>query len=97
MELDRSAKTGLRAGSCGANSKEPKQIGSARVDDADEIADGAPETSGIPTDGTNCRGGIPAIPSAEGLGFWDSCMLALAIGKQERNKGDLPRFGTLDR
>src|SRR3954467_7040142 len=97
MASGRSAKTGRNIHVCGANSKEPKQIGSPRVDDADEVADEAPEASRFPTDGANYGGGSPAIPSAGGLGFWDSCMLALAIGKEDKNKGNLPRFGALGR
>ena len=49
------AKTGRRAGGCGVNSKEPKEIGLTRgdVDEVGELADAAPTTSRFPTDGTN--------------------------------------------
>ena len=50
-----SAKEGRRAGGCGVNSKEPKEIGLTRGDvgDAGELADAAPTTSRFPTDGAN--------------------------------------------
>ena len=49
------AKAGRRAGGCGVNSKEPKEIGLTRgdVDEVGELADAAPTTSRIPTDGAN--------------------------------------------
>ena len=49
------AKTGRRAGGCGVNSKEPKEIGLTRgdVDEVGELADAAPTTSRFPTDGAN--------------------------------------------
>src|SRR3954471_1017094 len=48
-----SMKTGRRAGGCGVNSKEPKEIGLTRgdVDEVGELADVPPTTSRFPTDG----------------------------------------------
>ena len=49
------AKVGRRAGGCGVNSKEPKEIGLTRgdVDAVGDLADAAPTTSRFPTDGAN--------------------------------------------
>ena len=96
---DMLAKNGRRAGGCGVNSKEPKEIGLTRgdVDEVGELADASPTTSRVPTVGTICRGGLSAMPSVRGLGLEESCELAKDIGKSnKRNKG-FTQLQALDR
>jgi hypothetical protein len=99
------------ASSCGVNSKDLKRIefpelGDEGADDdvsdaGEDVADviGAavevPCTSRFPTDGANCRGFSPAMPTMRGLGLTESCRLARDIGYQTNGERDLPRFGAL--
>jgi hypothetical protein len=52
-------------------------VGDAGEDVADviEAADAVPCTSRVPTDGANCRGSSPAMPTMMGLGLTESCKL----------------------
>ena len=52
---DMLAKDGRRAGGCGVNLNEPKEIELTRgdVDEVGELADASPTTSRLPTDGAN--------------------------------------------
>jgi hypothetical protein len=68
---------------CGVNSKDPQRIeflepgdvGDAGVNAADVIgaADAVPCTSRFPTEGANCRGSSPTMPTMMGLGLTESC------------------------
>ena len=79
------------------NSKEQKKIGSARAVDAEGSAEEGPTANRFPTDGANWRSGSPAMPTVKGLGLVESCRLALDIGKVDKQKAILPRFGALER
>jgi hypothetical protein len=102
---------GCGASLCGVNSRDPQWtgylkpkivgddgVGEANTNAAD-VTGGADDmhcADRVPTDGTNCRGCSPAMPTMRGLGLSESCRLVRDIGDQTNGEIYLPRFGSLD-